>query len=121
MLEVSPGTRVIEMGEVSMLPDEVDASGWGQFVQAHVAGGMGEWARRLEAVERPFLAKANCADAQDSLSLFKMVLRFVNGSEYDGRRDRLLADYICQRGLANVRLRDEILVQVVNQTWDDTG
>lgn len=48
-----------------------------------------------------------------------MILRYVNTNEYDLKRDKILADYIVQKGLLNTKLRDEIFVQIVNQTWNN--
>ena len=45
------------------------------------------------------------------------VLRFMNDATLTGKREKVLADYIVQRGLSHAALRDEILVQLVNQTW----
>ena len=41
----------------------------------------------------------------------------MHSREFDSKRDKLLSDYIVQKALMNATLRDEILVQVVNQTW----
>ena len=45
------------------------------------------------------------------------MLRFMNDAALTGKREKVLADYIIQRGLSHQALRDEILVQLVNQTW----
>ena len=41
----------------------------------------------------------------------------MNDATLTGKREKVLADYIIQRGLSHDMLRDEILVQLVNQTW----
>jgi hypothetical protein len=39
----------------------------------------------------------------------------------DQKRDKLLCDYIVQQGISNARLRDEILLQIVNQTRNNNN
>ncbi len=69
---------------------------------------------------KPFLSKLTQSDTQESLSLFKLILRYVNTNEYDLKRDKLLADYIIQKGILNTKLRDEIFVQIINQQYNNT-
>lgn len=77
------------------------------------------WERTMVPLTQPFLIKTDSNDIQESLDLFKMVLRYVNSNEFDKKRDKVLNDYIIQRGLINSKLRDEIFVQIVNQTWNN--
>lgn len=56
-------------------------------------------------------------DFKESLLIFKLILRFQNDPNLNGKREKLLADYIVQKGLANLNIRDEILCQLCNQTW----
>ena len=41
----------------------------------------------------------------------------MNDSNLSGKKEKALADYIIQKGLSNIALRDEILCQLCNQTW----
>lgn len=41
----------------------------------------------------------------------------MNDHSLSGKKEKLLADYIIQKGLSNVAMRDEILCQLCNQTW----
>jgi len=41
----------------------------------------------------------------------------MNDNNLSGKREKVLADYIIQKGLSNESLRDEILCQLCNQTW----
>jgi len=107
---------VVLLNEPTKLPVDINSFSFLKFIQAYIQD-YEKWDRILTPITKPFLVKISQADIQDSLSMFKMVLRFVNSNEYDPRRDKLLADYICQKGLMNVKLRDEILIQIVNQTW----
>lgn len=65
----------------------------------------------------PFLSRTAVRDKdfQDSLSIFKLILRWQGDSSLDGNKDKVLADYIANKGLSSRSLRDEILVQLCNQ------
>ena len=41
----------------------------------------------------------------------------MNDANLTGMREKVLADYIIQKGLSNQNLRDEIYCQLCNQTW----
>ena len=43
--------------------------------------------------------------------------RFMNDTGLSGRREKVLGDYIVNKGLTNPKLRDEIYCQLANQTW----
>lgn len=65
----------------------------------------------------PFLSRTAVRDKdfQDSLSIFKLILRWQGDPSLDGNKDKVLADYIANKGLSSRSLRDEILVQLCNQ------
>jgi hypothetical protein len=62
------------------------------------------------------LLKSNFDDIQESLNIFKLILRSINVKEYDQKRDKALIDFIIQKAIDNPKLKDEILVQIINQT-----
>lgn len=72
---------------------------------------------KREPIKTPFLHKNKDSDYADSLALFKLILRFMNDESLTDRKEQVLGDYICYKGLTNEKLRDEILCQLVNQTW----
>ncbi|KAG8264185.1 Belongs to the TRAFAC class myosin-kinesin ATPase super [Homalodisca vitripennis] len=72
---------------------------------------------KREPIKTPFLNKAKDSDFADSLALFKLILRFMNDDSLSGKKEQALGDYIAYKGINNERLRDEILCQLVNQTW----
>lgn len=41
----------------------------------------------------------------------------MNDNHLSGKKERVLGDYIVQRGLSCEAMRDEILCQLCNQTW----
>ncbi len=72
---------------------------------------------RKEPIKAPFLQKTKDSDYTDSLAIFKLILRFMNDDTISDRKEQILGDYIAYKGLSNEKLRDEILCQLVNQTW----
>ncbi|XP_030067877.1 unconventional myosin-XV [Microcaecilia unicolor] len=57
----------------------------------------------------------------DTTDIFKLVLRFMGDPHLNGAQENLLGNYIIQKGLSHVGLRDEILAQVANQVWRNTN
>ncbi|XP_075926028.1 unconventional myosin-XV isoform X2 [Petromyzon marinus] len=53
----------------------------------------------------------------EAVELLKLVMRFMGSSDLDSLHEFLFGCYVVQRGLACVRLRDELLCQLANQTW----
>ncbi|XP_066258344.1 unconventional myosin-XV isoform X2 [Euwallacea similis] len=74
---------------------------------------------KKDPITTPFLSKAAARDQdfQDAVALFKLILRWSNDAQLNGARERALADYMVFKGLNSRGLRDELLVQLCNQTW----
>lgn len=68
---------------------------------------------RREPIITPFLKESPESEA---LVIFKLILRFMNDPNLSGKRETLLMNYIVNKGMSNPSLRDEILVQILNQT-----
>lgn len=88
------------------------------------------WQAKREPIRTPFLAKSKESDFDESLAIFKLILRFMNyddADDEDGRTKRghlhrlrlrkAISDYVVHRGIQNPKLRDEIFCQLANQTW----
>ncbi|XP_043925992.1 unconventional myosin-XV [Protopterus annectens] len=58
---------------------------------------------------------------QEAVNVFKLVLRFMGDPHLNGAQENLFGNYIIQKGLSNVGLRDEILAQIANQVWKSTN
>ncbi|XP_075037418.1 unconventional myosin-XV [Mixophyes fleayi] len=56
-----------------------------------------------------------------AITAFKLVLRFMGDPFLDGAQEILFGNYIIQKGLTNMGLRDEILAQIANQVWQNTN
>jgi hypothetical protein len=76
----------------------------------------------------PFLAKENSGDFDRSLGLFNAILRYqmtpsssmdtsAASGNFPTKQMVVLAKYIVQLGIENPSMRDEVFVQLVNQTW----
>jgi len=52
---------------------------------------------KREPIKTPFLAKAKDQDYQDSLALFKLILRFMNDNNLSGTKETVLGDYIVNK------------------------
>lgn len=74
---------------------------------------------KKEPITTPFLSKAAARDQdfQDAVALFKLILRWSNDNQLTGVRERALADFVVYKGLNSRGLRDELLVQLCNQSW----
>ena len=81
------------------------------FPQSHL------WGSKKEAIKTPLLPKNNEADYQESQAVFKLVMRFMNDTNLNGKKEMALGNYIVNKGIVNEKLRDEIYCQICNQTW----
>ncbi|GBM19276.1 Unconventional myosin-XV [Araneus ventricosus] len=97
------------------LPSDIDQHAFTKFTNVYFKAHI--WGMKREPIKTPFLAKTNESDYQCSLALFKLILRFMNDNNLSGKKERILGDYIVQKGLLNETMRDEILCQLCNQTW----
>ncbi|XP_065213017.1 unconventional myosin-XV isoform X2 [Planococcus citri] len=106
---------VVEKKEMYELPVDVDQHVFSKFTNIYFKSHV--WGMKREPIKTPFLHKNKDSDYADSLALFKLILRFMNDDTLTDRKEQVLGDYICYKGLTNEKLRDEILCQLVNQTW----
>ncbi|XP_075232051.1 unconventional myosin 10A isoform X3 [Lycorma delicatula] len=107
---------VVEKPEpVASLPSDIDQHAFSKFTNIYFKSHV--WGMKREPIKTPFLNKAKDSDFTDSLALFKLILRFMNDDSLGGKKEQVLGDYIAYKGISNEKLRDEILCQLVNQTW----
>lgn len=97
------------------IPSDLDQFSFGKFSSVYCNGL--RLSSRREPITTPFLTRAASRDQdfQDSLAVFKLILRWTNDKTMDGNKEKLLSDYIVHKGLSSRGLRDEILVQLCNQ------
>lgn len=99
------------------LPHDLNQYEFTKFTSVYFKGA--DLGLKREPITAPFLSKAAARDQdfQDAVALFKLILRWSNDVQLSGPRERALADYMVHKGLVSKSLRDELLVQLVNQTW----
>ena len=99
------------------LPHDFNQFEFSKFTSVYFKGT--ELGLRRDPISQPFLSKAAARDQdfQDAVAVFKLILRWCNDNQLAGPKERALADYIVHKGLNSRNLRDELLVQLVNQTW----
>lgn len=99
------------------LPNDLYQFEFGKFSSVYFKGT--DFGPKKEPITSPFLSKAAARDQdfQDAVALFKLILRWINDSQLTVPRERALADYIVYKGLSSRSLRDELLVQLCNQSW----
>lgn len=99
------------------LPHDLNQFEFSKFSSVYFKGA--ELHMKKEPITAPFLSKAAARDQdfQDAIALFKLILRWSNDPQLAGVRERALADYMIHKGLNSKGLRDELLVQLCNQTW----
>lgn len=99
------------------LPADLDQFAFGKFSSVYCNGV--KLQPRREPISMPFLTRAASRDTdfQDSLAVFKLILRWANDTNLDAAKEKALADYIVHKGLSSRSVRDEILVQLCNQVY----
>lgn len=99
------------------LPLNLDQFAFGKFSSVYCNGV--QLSHRRDPITMPFLTRAASRDTdfQDSLAVFKLILRWSNDTNLDSAKEKSLADYIVHKGLSSRSLRDEILVQLCNQVY----
>lgn len=97
------------------IPSDINHFAFGKFSSVYCNGV--KLSARREPITSPFLAKAASRDQdfQDSLAVFKLILRWTNDGNLDAVKEKCLADYIIHKGISSRSVRDEIFVQLCNQ------
>lgn len=99
------------------IPQDIDQFAFGKFSSVYCNGV--KLSPRRDPISTPFLSRAAARDQdfQDSLAIFKLILRWAGDMSLDSAKEKALADYIVHKGLSSRGLRDEILVQLCNQVY----
>ena len=107
--------RVSQPRTSQRLPSDIDYYVFSKVANIYFKSHL--WQMRKEPIKTPFLAKSKESDYQESLAIFKLILRFMNDGQLSGQKEKILGDYIINKGIRNEKLRDEIYCQLANQTW----
>ena len=97
------------------LPHDIDYHAFSKVANIYFKSHL--WQMKRDPIKTPFLSKSKECDRQESLAIFKLILRFMNDDQLGGAREKVLADYIVNKGIGSEPLRDEIFCQLANQTW----
>ncbi|KAL3274440.1 hypothetical protein HHI36_015828, partial [Cryptolaemus montrouzieri] len=100
-----------------ILPTDLHQFEFSKFSSVYFKGsGLGV---KKDPIHTPFLSKAAARDEdfRDSIAMFKLILRWTGDATLTGSREKALADYFVYKGLSSRALRDELLVQLCNQSW----
>lgn len=77
------------------LPQDIDYHAFTKFTNIYFKSHV--WGMKREPIKTPFLAKAKDIDYQDSLAIFKLILRFMNDNNLSGKKETVLGDYIVNK------------------------
>ncbi|KHN72863.1 Unconventional myosin-XV [Toxocara canis] len=72
---------------------------------------------RREPIATPFLPKDTEEEFNEALLIFKLILRYMNDTQLSNEQLVILAKHIMQKGIDMPEQRDEIYVQICNQTY----
>ena len=77
------------------LPGDIDYHAFTKFTNVYFKSHL--WGMKREPIKTPFLAKSKDIDYQDSLAIFKLILRFMNDNNLNGKKEVALGDYIVNK------------------------
>lgn len=77
------------------LPHDIDYHAFTKFTNVYFKSHL--WGMKREPIKTPFLAKSKDIDYQDSLAIFKLILRFMNDNNLNGKKEQALGDYIVNK------------------------
>jgi myosin-15 len=97
------------------LPPDIDSFALTKYTNVFLHGH--QFGALLTPITYPFLQKYDNDDFSTSLSLFKLILRYSRDPNLCGKDSGVVGNYIVNEGIMNSKLRDEIYVQLCNQTW----
>lgn len=101
--------------QLKQLPLDIDQYAFSKFTNIYFNSHT--WAMKKEPIKTSFLFKSSNFEVKQSLTLFKLVLKFMNDYTLTELREKLFLDFIINSALKHDYLRDELLCQLCNQTW----
>ncbi|XP_067164648.1 myosin XVB isoform X2 [Apteryx mantelli] len=96
------------------LPPAINSYPFSSFIKSHFQ--KTDFPAPGQPLQHP-LTHLEAEYQESALEVNKLILRFIGDKNLHGWQEVLLGNYIAGRGLNNLSLRDEILSQVVSQTW----
>ncbi|ELU02236.1 hypothetical protein CAPTEDRAFT_227847 [Capitella teleta] len=111
---VSAGSNVTPIDLSLSMPDDINAYALSKYINIYYQDLPFRY--KKGPITRAFLAKGTSQDARNAIEVFKLILCFINDTTLSPKAEKALADYIAQQGMSHEVLRDEIYVQLCNQT-----
>ncbi|KAK3529081.1 hypothetical protein QTP70_016512 [Hemibagrus guttatus] len=100
------------------LPPDIDSYLFSRYANTVLKDG---WCQAQgQSLQRP-LTSLEPGEARIALEIYKLILRFCGDSEMTGWQEQMLGNYIVEKGLSRLSLRDEILAQLVYHIWGRQG
>lgn len=101
--------------QLKQLPTDIDQFAFSKFTNIYFNSHA--WAMKKEPIKTSFLLKNSNFEVKQSLTLFKLVLKFMNDPTLTDLREKIFLDFIINSAIKHDYLRDELLSQLSNQTW----
>ena len=89
--------QVPMMPVAKKLPHDIDYFAFSKVANIYFKSHL--WQMKREPIKTPFLPKQKESDYFESLAIFKLILRFMNDNSLGGIREKVLADYIANKGM----------------------
>ncbi|NWR78690.1 MYO15 protein, partial [Centropus unirufus] len=96
------------------LPPTINSYPFSSFIKSHFQ--KADFPVPGHPLQQP-LTELDAQHQESALEVNKLILRFIGDKSVQGWQEVLLGNYIAERGLSNVALRNEIFSQVVTQAW----
>ena len=89
--------QVPMMPVAKKLPHDIDYFAFSKVANIYFKSHL--WQMKREPIKTPFLPKQKESDFFESLAIFKLILRFMNDNSLGGIREKVVADYIANKGM----------------------
>ncbi|NWX29038.1 MYO15 protein, partial [Notiomystis cincta] len=104
----------VKVKEDLSLPPSINSYPFSSFIRSHFQ--KADFPAPGQPLQHP-LTHLEAEHQESALEINKLILRFIGDKSLRGWQEVLLGNYIAGRGLRDAALRNEILSQVVAQTW----
>ncbi|GFO23509.1 myosin-xv [Plakobranchus ocellatus] len=108
---------VVPMDMGYKLPVDINSHAFSKYTSVYFKNP--NWGMQMEPLETSLTPVQGEENNALALAAFKLIMRFMCDKNMNEKMEKVLADFIVQMGLKHEGLRDEILCQIVNQTWLD--